>query len=571
MNVALKRLVDKSFWVGVILGTSFCVGFFLYPWVAYGAVSLIDFESFTVGVLNGQGGWTSTDGAVVLSGGNKSIELDGADTAAKAFNIVTTEVLAFDILPASDLDEATSRYNYLRFCNGGDCSGSGEAGFVISIEGAGGDYFNVYNLHSTGDPDALAFNVPNTSTTTLYFLFFNGHIGFSTACETYGCSMTTYDPYYVTDSIDDIDNFRIESYNAAGYDMYYDNFRTIFYYEVSVDPSDSDYTNVSEWSYGDGFAWKLTTCDIGYDCAIEINWQDVNDGNVAYLMDEDRTTEYDVISLDGDTGRIDWFDVPASTTPGYATFDILIENLNGYYTDELSTVGWKAFEDVWVKWEGEVDTDGFDLKYDGVCADVCADLATTSELTFWETFKDQMTCGGRMFSCWAFTPGDTGKRAFKDMMTTAEHMWPFSMITTATELIYTEGPDGVQVVANENASTTMTLDGGVMFSAASATVPVLSTDMFDDWPIVTLIKEKISILLYALLFFFIFVRVMGSAWLPSFSSSPYTYSDPVTSKSSKKTESEQVWKGNFLTGYTRKTRTRSYVNSPYGKVYFKKK
>jgi len=511
MNV--KKLIDKGFWAGAIVGTGFVLGFFLYPWVAYGATSMIDFQGYTVGDLDGQDGWTTntTMADVVQEGSNKFISIYGTSKSMKrAIDFQPGEYFAIDLVPQYDI--ITGGGSEIRFCNddGTSCAGL-NAGFTLTTVYVG-DYFDLYVTHAYSAPELVAANIYEYATTTLYFHYDEANsLGVALNCG-FGCEFDYYAPYYATSTwIDDIDGIGLIS-NQNDYTRY-DNIGSIDRSTITItDEPEGDYDE-SGWTIDDAFAYQSVTCDIGYDCRIEIRWTASNDGNVAYLMSENRAIEYDSIPMDGDTGRYDWFTVPASTSSGYVYYDILIENLNGYYTDELSTVAFKAYENVYVDWVGIPETP-YDPLYEGVCADVCSDLATTSELTFWETFKDQIACGGRMMTCWMFTPGDVGKKAFKDLIATGQGMWPFSMISNATKLLYTTDQNSYGIVENENASTTMTLNGGVMFSTVSTTIPVLQTDMFEDFTILTFIKEKISMLLYVILFFFFFVRVMGSAWAP---------------------------------------------------------
>jgi len=221
MIVKLLKKIKIAF---LLLVVSFCVGFFFRPWVAYGAVTLHEFTTYSTGNLNGQDGWTSDSAQIYSNYGNKVISTDYGEYFYKSMNIISGEVFSFDIVYRSDL--STGKAFLVRLCNDSTCVGEGHAGFVISIYDTGGDDFGLKNSHSDGTYDLIGIDIPNTSTTTIYAKFYEGHLGLNYDCG-YDCSFTMLEPFYYGDTVDDIDRVQFETQdNTATEDMYIDRIQT---------------------------------------------------------------------------------------------------------------------------------------------------------------------------------------------------------------------------------------------------------------------------------------------------------------------------------------------------------
>lgn len=525
MKFRASTIVFKSVLkAGLIFGSAFCLGFFAWPWVAYGATPNETFDSLTVGDLGGQSSWVNLvdDADVeVASGTDKHVVFSTTEAAQKAFSNITDDLIEITIDTASFYDNGD--YVYLRFCNGDsavNCIGSGKAGWIIKFTYTSSGFYTVRNQHSDASYDTF-MTAANGSVPITYGFYLDTSADriYLKSCNSLWCELVGgYAPYYVADTIDDVDFIIMEANLTSGYDVSIDDLIGSEYtppeyaIEEVVLP---DWTGNVELSSEEDIMYDRTTyCTVGFTCKLKLMWNYGQDGNTFYLTDDLAETQYSIITSDEITQiHFGYFNVPTQTEATTSTYNICVDDIVDYYPDE----DYVCYQNVEVKWTTD-DIASVISSFFEDCSAVCDDISTSTDDTFWDNQLHAIDCGWRKVTCWMITPDTQTIVGFNETVNNIKNVFPYSLATQATGEFYNTDANGVLSVVSTSTLATTTLDMSVAFPPGTAVIPVLSNKMFVGTEVdtfLTFVKSKISMLLYALLFFYIFVRVMGTAWLPT--------------------------------------------------------
>lgn len=189
------------------------------------------------------------------------------------------------------------------------------------------------------------------------------------------------------------------------------------------------------------------TCIIGYECRLRFDYT-YDDNDHYFILTNNLYGEwYDIgnpvdeiqVDTSSTTLLLDWFDIPATTTPITQEFCITemdedYEPVNLYCnpleTGE-NTVG-PTIE--WVYPGVTGINDFFDLD----CS--CSDIATTTAEGFVEEWANSFNwgfqCGLRKLTCWAFMPSESSVLRFTESYYSVSHDFPFDIVNQFNDEMY---------------------------------------------------------------------------------------------------------------------------------------